>query len=274
MKTINDTVLEQQIFDRNKNLIFEKHNQIDFGKNSIIYISLFKYDSTKNCKTEYHANSNLGLKYKLELTDINQMLSMESQKSFGFNNEGFFSKTKDFQDRASFRQQLFNINSFKEFNEFFVQAFPKNFEPDFTYNYSGSIITKTISYVKNDTIITEILKTRDGFVLENTKNYYGKDKKKLKEYRKETDNWILFQYDINGNLILKKEPNQFRRYFYNSKSQLKKEELYHDNVLAFKSEYFYNGNLIYREIKYRITQSEYFKEIPEKSVVNYRYEYY
>lgn len=224
-------------------------------------------------KIEYYLNSNLGYTIKSDSTDLNTALRIESINTFNISDEGFYLINPNIKNKESFRNELLKINTLKDFNNSLKISFFRKFPNCYSYKHSDSIKTKTLSYVKKDTIIVETFKTQDDVIIENTKSYFGKNGKKLKEMKAERDNWTLFIYDKNEKLILEKENGQHYKYYYENNLLIKK-EMYHDNILAFIEEYYHENGLIIKEIKFRKTKSIYFQEIPEKQIINYKYEYY
>ncbi len=273
-KTINDTLLEKKIFDKNQNLIFEKHNQIDFGmKNSIIYISAFEYDKKRNRKIEYSANSNIGISIKVDSTNIASTILKNTINNFDISENSFFSINPKIKNNSQFRNTLYSINNENDFIKFFKETFPKNKKSYFVYKYSDTIKTNIKTYVEKDFVIIESIKTHDDVIIEHTKLFSDRNNKKIKKLKKERDSWLEYVYDSNENLILEKENGQHYKYYYKNKLLIKK-EMYHDDILAFIEEYYYENGILTKEIKIRKTKSIYFQEIPEKQIVNYKYEYY
>lgn len=263
-KKINDTILEKKDFDSNNNLVFEKHNQIDFRmKNSLIFITAFEYDSINNINTKYYAHSNSGLKVTIDSFDLNMSLRKNKIKVFN-----------DIEKKESYRNKLLSINSKKDFLKFFNSIFPSKKSFDYNYKYSDTIKTTVLKTLKGDTLIVESKKIQDNFTLEYSKTYFNKKEKKIKEIRQNEYNELIeYIYDGKERVIYENMKGQFYKYYYKN-NLLDKKELYHGNNLAFKVEYFYKKNKVYKEIKYRITESKYFQEIPKKNTIMYDYQYY
>lgn len=263
-KTINDTILEKKEYDKNQNLVFEKHNQIDFGnENSIIFITAFVYDSINNKTYKYYANSNTSLELTIDSIDINSALRSEKKAIF-----------REIGDRKKYRESLFKIDSKDSFLTYFNSTYPTNTSFDYEYYYSDTIITKTISEVKNDTIILETTTQQDDLLLEYSKVFLNKKGKKLKEITKgEYNRTIELLFNEKEQIIKQNEGGQYYKFFYENELLVKK-EMFHGNSLAFKDEFFYENGKLIKEIKHRITESKYFLKKPKVQTVLYHYEYY
>lgn len=273
-KTINDTILEKKIFDFDQNLIFEKHNQIDFGmKNSIIYISAYKLDKKNNRKIEYYANSNVGLSLKVDSTNINSTIIKNTISRFDLSENSFFNTNPKVKNNKQYRNTLYSINNENEFINFFKKTFPKNKKSQYNYKYSDTIKTNIKTYVEKKYRVVESIKTHDDVIIEHNKLYYDINNKKVKELKKDNDSWFEYFFNSDGNLILEKGNGQHYKYYYKNKLLIKK-EIYHDDNLAFVEEYFYEKGILAKEIKLRKTKAIYFQEIPEKQIVKYKYEFY
>lgn len=263
-KTINDTILEKKEYDKNQNLVFEKHNQIDFGnENSIIFITAFVYDSINNKKYKYYANSNTDLELTIDSIDINSALRSEKKAIF-----------REIGDKKKYRENLFKINSKDSFLTYFNSIDPTNTSFDYEYYYSDTIVTKIISQVKNDTIILETTKQQDDLLLEYSKVFLNKNGKKLKEITiGDYGKTIELIFNEKEQIIRQNEKGQYYKFFYENENLIKK-EMYHGNSLAFKNEFFYKNGKLIKEIKHRITESKYFLKVPKIQTVLYHYEYY
>ncbi|MGB7499831.1 MAG: hypothetical protein WA897_08095 [Moheibacter sp.] len=263
-KTINGVILERQEFDINQNLVFEKHNQINYGKeNSIIFMSAMIYDEMNNLILKYYANSNWGMELFKDSLDFDTEIRIKGMGNY-----------REIKEMKNYRQTLFSIDTKTDFIDFFKKNYPKNTPFDYETFTSDTIITKTISHIKNDTLIIETTKIQNDFIIDYSKEFYNKNKKKIKKITKgEYNRLIELIYDEKGLVIRQNEKGQHYQFYYKD-SLLTKKELYHNLKLAFSNEYFYENGILIKEIKYRITDSKYFQRVPEKQTVLYQYEYY
>lgn len=263
-KAINDSILEKKEFDINQNLIFEYHNQIDFGHdNSIIFITAYESDSVNNKQIIYYANSRSDL--KLTVDSFAQNKTLKNKKI------GIYDKLED---SPNYWSQLYNSNSKEKFINFFKTNYPSDLPFKYSYEYSDSIKTEISEIVKNDTIIIETKKIQDDFTIDYSKVYYFPKDKKNKEIVKGEYNRLIEKiYDKEGRLIRENQKGQHYQYYYDGDLLVKK-EMYHGNDLAFVDEYFYENDILVKEIKHRITESKYFLRKPKHQTVLYYYEYY
>lgn len=263
-KTINGNILEIKEFDENQNLVFEKHNQIDFNvENSIIFMSAYVYDTVNRKTIKYYANSNTELVYSIDSLSENKILINEKKAVF-----------RDIGKRKKYRNKLLKINSKNSFINYFNSIKPNKIVFDYEYSYSDSIITNIKEMVINDTIIIETKKMQNDYIRYSSKVYTSHNGKKLKEFIKsEDDRNLELIFNEKEQIIYQKEIGQYYKFHYRDDKLIAK-EMYHGNSLAFKEEYFYKGDKIIKEIKYKITESKYFLEIPKVQTVLYKYEYY
>lgn len=262
-KTINDSILEIKEFGIHQNLIFEKHDQIDYGhENSIIFMTAFIKDTLNHQKIKYYANSRSGLKLTIDSLDV--------ENSKKINKIGIYDEILS---SESFRENLFKINSNEDFIRYFEENYP--FEAEFDYVYViDSLETKIDEYEEDGLFVTETVKLEDGSTSEYSKVYFNQNGKKKKEivmgeYRK----MIEYIYDKQERIVLQNEKGQHYQFYYKDDLLVKK-EIYHGTALAFFSEYFYENGLLTKEVKHRKTDSKFFQKIPEKQTIDYRYEYY
>ncbi|WP_177764425.1 hypothetical protein [Flavobacterium sp. I3-2] len=263
-KTINGNILEIKEFDENQNLVFEKHNQIDFNvENSIIFMTAYVYD-TINLKTfKYYANSNTKLEYSIDSLSKNMILIKEKKAFF-----------KDVGERKKYRNTLLKINNKNSFLDYFNSIKPNKIVFDYEYSYSDSITTSIKQKLINDTIIIETIKKQDDYIRFFSKIYTSLDGRKLKEFTKsEDDRNLELIYNDKEQIIFQKEIGQYYKFIYRDDKLIRK-KMYHGKSLAFMNEYFYKDDKIIKEIKYKITESEYFSEIPKVQTVLYKYKYY
>lgn len=260
VKTINDTILEKRSYDKLGKIIFEKNNQIDFGKNSIIFITAYEYDTINHKVFKYYINSSTGLELTIDSVDINSTLREKKISIYDFN------------DKKALRKKLYEINEKEKFIDFFKTIYPKNFKPTYTYSYTDTVKTNIVENIINDTIIIETNTTK-GNTIEYSKQFLDNERKKLKEIvRRDYQNIELF-YNEREQIILQKEQGQYYKFYYQGNILIKK-EMYHGNSLAFIEDYIYDEERIIIEIKTRVTESIYFKDIPKYQTIEYHYEFY
>lgn len=262
-KTIDGDLLEKKEFDENGILNFEKHDQIDYGKDgSVIFMFAFEKDTINDLIFEYSANSNTGLELTIDSIGVD---SLSIRKRIAIYDE--------IGDRGEFRSKLTLLNSRQEFIAYFKTIYPENNNFKYDMVFSDTIRTEIVKYLKKDTIIIETKKTQGEFIIEQSKEFYNLENQKIKEITTGKFNRKQTNYFENNNIILQKEKGQYYKFYYQDNLLVKK-EIYHGDSLAFVNEYFYKNDLITKEIKYRITESKYFTKIPKIQTIFYHYKFY
>ena len=270
----HDTIVGIEKFDEEGRLVFGRTSQIIGRWNNALltWMTAFEFKDDQ-LAFEYYAHSNTGLRIKIFDYDQNGDLRNEYTRYFSSSNRNgrnSFSEISQIESKAALISYL--QGTIPDSIPFKKQTRASRENTQFfkTYLDEANIQTKEYWTIEDRIETQRIVEKYNSNGLLIFKNKQTRSNDRIDHFKYDNQGHLIEEIEISDPI---KNKFQKKAHFYKN-GVLEKTNFFHGDSLAFTYEYFYQGTLLIKEIKTRITESEHFKNRKKVETIDYKYGYY